>query len=54
VDLAKATNETEEKGDKDPKPVGTEDDEPVQSTLTGITHYNLDPASLRNIPGHLK
>jgi hypothetical protein len=52
--MAKARNESEEKGDKDPKPEKTEDDEPVQSTSTGITHYNPDPANLRNIPGHLE
>ena len=45
---------TEEKGDKAPEPVKIEDDEPVQSTSTGITHYNPDPANLRNIPGHLE
>ena len=49
-----AVNETEEKGDKAPEPVKIEDDEPVQSTSTGITHYNPDPANLRNIPGHLE
>jgi hypothetical protein len=49
-----AMNETEEKGDKTPEPVKIENDEPVQSTSTGITCYNHDPANIRNTPGHLE
>ena len=53
--MAKARREPEEKGDRDPEPEKIEDEEPVQSTSTGITKYvPMDPANLRNIPGHIE
>ena len=53
--MAKAKKEPEEKGDRDPEPEKIEDKEPVQSTSTGITKYvPMDPANLRNIPGHIE
>ena len=35
--MAKARSESEEKGDRDPKPEKIEDEQPVQSTSTGIS-----------------
>jgi hypothetical protein len=53
--MAKARREQEEKGNRAPKPEKIKDDEPTPSTLTGITNYvTMDPANLRNIPGHIE